>query len=198
MAWHTNRIGRLDRWALIADPSSHTLWFDVGRAVSFAGSTPIVTIVTLRLAYLLWRWGRRPRLAIATLVAVGSAGAFEFWAKRLIERPRPMAAVLDGYIDFSFPSGHTTGATALAVAAIVAIQVGPAAERLSLEKRRLATFGLGCYAVAVAASRVVVGAHYVTDTIAGLAVGGLFASLTFAVALRLESRARVAVPSGQE
>jgi undecaprenyl-diphosphatase len=90
--------------------------------------------------------------------------------KRRIGRVRPSAAGPFAYEPFSwrseyasFPSGHTT----TAFAALVAI--GAICPRL----RPVLWF----YAVAIAASRVIVSAHYPSDVIAGAAWGALGAIL---------------------
>jgi membrane-associated phospholipid phosphatase len=107
-------------------------------------------------------------------IGVGLAGLFTSIAKRIIGRGRP--AVLDGagaysfepgsWIDWvhqSFPSGHTT--TAFATCFVVSF-LAPRSYPVML-----------ALAVAVALSRVVLGAHFATDLIAGAVVGTLGAYL---------------------
>jgi undecaprenyl-diphosphatase len=102
-------------------------------------------------------------------VGVGLPGLLTNIVKRLIGRSRPELLDTIGSLGFhpflndyayqSFPSGHTT--TAFAAAMVL----GFLAPRWFL-------LGLA-YAVAIALSRLVVGAHYPTDVIGGAAVGTL-------------------------
>lgn len=107
-------------------------------------------------------------------IGVGLPGLITTIAKRLIGRGRP--AVLESagpyslqpgaWIDWvhqSFPSGHAT--TAFATCFVVSFLVPRAYPAMLI------------LAVVVALSRVVVGAHYATDLIAGAVVGTLGAYL---------------------
>jgi membrane-associated phospholipid phosphatase len=103
-------------------------------------------------------------------VAVGLPGLVSTIVKRWIGRVRPSPLGPFAYEPFSwrpeyasFPSGHTT----TAFAALVAIGlVVPRARPV-----------LWIYALLIAASRVVVGAHYPSDVIAGAAFGAFGALL---------------------
>jgi membrane-associated phospholipid phosphatase len=104
--------------------------------------------------------------------AVAVPGLFVTIVKRLIGRARPFVVGDDvwAYLPFSwqvdyasFPSGHAT----TAFSALVAIgAMFPAARAL-----------MWTYAVLIALSRVIVGAHHPSDVIAGAVVGALGALL---------------------
>jgi membrane-associated phospholipid phosphatase len=113
-------------------------------------------------------------IAVARLsyvfVAVGLPGLVSTVVKRLIGRVRPSAIGPFAYEPFSwrpeyasFPSGHATTAFAALVAfGIIFPRLRPV---------------LWIYAVLIAASRVMVSAHYPSDVIAGAAFGAFGALL---------------------
>ena len=112
----------------------------------------------------------------AAMIAVGLGIAMFLKLKRAFGRKRPCAlephcwATLLPPDQFSFPSGHTITAFAVTVA--------------------LGTFyppllvGLYFCAVSVAMSRIILGMHFLSDVIAGAAIGGLL-GWGSAVAMRL-------------
>lgn len=106
------------------------------------------------------------RLAVATLVGLAAIPM----AKATIALPRPAvelhAIAADGY---GFPSGHATGATTLAVAAVL----------LTPRDRSRMQWGLaGGYVAVIAMTRVGLGVHYVGDVLAGVGLGALCAVAT--------------------
>jgi undecaprenyl-diphosphatase len=99
-------------------------------------------------------------------VAIALPGLFVTVVKRLIGRVRPSAMGPFAYVPFSWkpafasmPSGHSTTAAAAAIA------IG-----LLWPKARVP---LAIYAALIFASRIIIQAHFVSDTIAGAFVGGL-------------------------
>ncbi len=117
---------------------------------------------------------RAPQVLAAGLFAAPLGGAFSALFKRLFAEPRP-AAVLDtaqfhvqGTVlagHNSFPSGHSI--TIFLVAAVLLLGAD------AVRSRPLAIFGVLGLAVLVAASRVMVGAHWPADAIGGAALGTL-------------------------
>lgn len=152
------------------------------------------------------RLAASPRRAGATTIAVvACAYAVTALGKAWFAVPRPPGAagpatvpawlpgLLSGWYEtqvrsdgFGFPSGHATGAAAVYGALAVLY------DRLWTRRRRM-TAALAL-ALAVAASRVVIGVHYVVDVAAGLAVG----TVTVAGALWLAGgpRLRDSLPAG--
>lgn len=106
---------------------------------------------------------RRVRGALLAVIAVpAAAGTTEFVIKPLVDRTR--------YDVLSFPSGHTTGISAVA-AVVVVLLIGPLRPPLPAVLRvPLACLG-AVLAAAVAISLVGLDVHYFTDTVAGSAVG---------------------------
>jgi membrane-associated phospholipid phosphatase len=171
VAWHSSQVDALDRWVADAALSSHRWLFDLGTAGSFLGSGPVVAVIAGALGLYIWFRAGRPWLGVGVVMAVGGSGALQMVAKHIIERPRPSTAVLSGESGYGFPSGHTTGAAAIAVALVVLAWVVPRSERLTRRGRSAVVAGACVYVAVVATCRVVVGAHYFTDVVAGLAFG---------------------------
>jgi undecaprenyl-diphosphatase len=111
----------------------------------------------------------------AGFVAVGAGQLTFFLLKRLIGRERPCAlephcwASLLPPDRFSFPSGHTITAFAITLS-------------LGLHYPALLV-GLIFCALSVAASRVILGLHYLSDVLVGMAIGSAIGATAF-LALR--------------
>jgi membrane-associated phospholipid phosphatase len=142
-------------------------WILYPSAVLLAVSVLVAVIVRKRVAKLALI--EMIELYGMIFVGVGLPSLISNLLKRLIGRSRPelydnvgtlgFHPLFNGYVNQSFPSGHTT--TAFAAAMVL----GFIAPRW---------FGLGLiYAVAVAASRLVLGAHYPTDVLGGAVLGTL-------------------------
>jgi undecaprenyl-diphosphatase len=128
--------------------------------------------IALGLGLLLFGGNRRIP-AIASGVVAEGAGWLTFAVlKRMIGRERPCAleshcwAQLLPHDRFSFPSGHTISAFAIAVP-------------IGLSYPELFPVLLFC-ALSIAASRVLLGLHYLTDVLAGMAIGVLLGLVSYA------------------
>lgn len=112
------------------------------------------------------RW--RPVVVTAAALAAGPLASTVL--KRVVGRVRPPSelAVITP-TDPSFPSGHATGSAALAVVlAALVLRSGAARSRRA---RLLVVAAAAVYAGAVGASRLYLGAHWLTDVLAGEALG---------------------------
>lgn len=102
--------------------------------------------------------------------------------KAIVKRPRPATnACTEMFFvvsvdHYSFPSGHSTRAATLAILAIVMLP-------LSL----LAKYMLIVWMLAIAASRVMLGRHHVSDVIAGLFIGYLQALFVQALWIKVSN-----------
>jgi membrane-associated phospholipid phosphatase len=136
------------------------------RNVSLLGGTPMMIGAALLAAITQYRRTRtRAVVGFLTVVVLGQVLLTNF-TKMLVNRPRPDIHRLTGFSGSSFPSGHA--ATAAATFAAVALLVGRGRTRRT--KAFLAA-GAAFIAVAVATTRVLLGVHWMTDVIAGLAMG---------------------------
>ncbi len=127
-------------------------------------------------------WASRRRLrqlsvALVLMVVLGWGGATVF--KLLLGRERPAQALqvvtAHGY---SYPSGHLVAVTVLAIGVGATFAV----TRRSVRARLLWQSGSALAILLVAVDRWLLGAHYLTDIVGGLLLGGLAAVLGLIVA----------------
>ena len=141
----------------------------VMRGITFLGSFPAVAAVVVAAA--VWRVRSRDRRSAVTLVLVAAVTELvNFALKHAFQRPRPSLfheiATLHSY---SFPSGHAMGSAAVygSVAAVLA--------RAFPAHRRAILAGACVLVLVIGLSRVYLGVHWITDVVAGWAVGAFIA-----------------------
>jgi undecaprenyl-diphosphatase len=162
------------------------------KVITTLGSPTAVDVVTVLAAgFLLLR--KKIRLAIVVVVArLGELGT-ESLAKLVVGRPRPdMLPVLTSASGSSFPSGHAAG-SAVVYGSLVLV----AAVLWDRPPPWWVTSLVAAFVVLVAASRVVLGVHYPTDVLGGLALGAAWAAVALAVvpgALRSTAEPTTAPP----
>lgn len=160
--------------AMAARPGAVT----VAIAVTNVGS-PVAVDVFTAVAVVVLLLRRRTRDAAYVAVVRVAALGVETALKNAVARPRPdLVPPLTTASGFSFPSGHTTGTTALCVSLLVVLF--PVLHRRG---RAVAVVGAVALSVAVAASRVLLGVHYPSDVIGGLLAGSLVALMAAALLL---------------
>jgi membrane-associated phospholipid phosphatase len=135
-------------------------------AITHLGARP-VTIAALALVAL-FDWSRRHNREVFFFVAAVGLGEMLITnsLKLLVERERPSVMQVVQAHGHSFPSGHTSAATAAWIA--VALVLG---RNRSRGVRAALSGGAVLIAAAVATSRALLGVHWVTDVVAGLAIG---------------------------
>lgn len=136
------------------------------RVVTFLGTTAwLAVVVGATAAYTLAR-GRR-RLAVFVVVTAVAGGALNTAVKVTVDRDRPTldppVATAGG---FSFPSGHAAASTVSYGAVTLALL--PTVPR---RRRRATVAGVVVLVVAIGASRLALGVHYLTDVLGGFALG---------------------------
>ena len=144
------------------------------------GTLGLIVVVLLTLVVEQRRIPNRAAIGFLLLVVVGQ-NLLANGTKVLVSRARPDLSQLTGFAGSSFPSGHSTAAAATYAAIALLLS-----RRRSPATRSLLAGGAVAIAVAVAASRVLLGVHWLTDVMAGLALGwAWFAACSIAFGGRL-------------
>ena len=134
--------------------------------VTSFGGTAVIVVSTL--AVFAFEMVRRPNRWLPLFLAAVVIGQtlMSTQIKDLLDRVRPTANPLAHTLGPSFPSGHTTGAAACFAA--FALVLGRGRSR----NTQAVLAGVAVFiALAVAASRVLLGVHWLTDVLGGLALG---------------------------
>ena len=130
------------------------------------GSTPVIVAVLLLTACVDY-FRRHSREVFAFVAAVGIGQLLlSNVLKIVVHRDRPDVLRLVVAHGYSFPSGHTVAAASSWLA--VALVLGRDRSRRT---RALLASGAALIAVSVAVSRALLGVHWLTDVVAGLAIG---------------------------
>jgi undecaprenyl-diphosphatase len=136
-------------------------------AVTWLGTFAALTTLSVVVVVVLWRLGLR-RLALAYAVVLAGSGLWIDFFKDLFERDRPVYnSEFTHETSYSFPSGHAAGS---------AVGYGMLAYCLALRwrawrRRWPLVAGLGLLVLLIGFSRIFLGVHYLSDVLAGYALG---------------------------
>jgi undecaprenyl-diphosphatase len=161
----------LDKWLLVSQNGLRTNALVVGVAQA-ATNYGMAAIVLVQLAYLMFAFKHERlrdayRVYLLVLLSFAVAGIGGDLLKEIVNRPRPFVEYGGEIIALShagtpaFPSGHATKSVALVLPFLLLI---PARDHWHSGVKLL----LALIALAVCCSRVVLGAHYVSDVLAGI------------------------------
>lgn len=139
---------------------------DFVHGVTQLGETWFVIVAGLLVVALAWRRGSSRLVAPFLIVVVVGDKLLTTGVKELANRARPTLEPIAKTLGPSFPSGHSSTAAAFFAAAALVLGLG----RSPRARAVIAGVAVGL-AVAVAASRVLLAVHWVTDVVAGLALG---------------------------
>ncbi|MGI8869062.1 MAG: phosphatase PAP2 family protein [Mycobacteriales bacterium] len=124
-------------------------------------------------AVLLVRRRLRPAAMVAGVAVIAGVGGV--LAKWLVDRPRPRFAHPVAHVPgSSFPSGHAVNAAAIGGALLVLV--------LATRWRALISGVLVAVMLVTGWTRIALGAHYLSDVVGGLLLGGLIAAAGYAAA----------------
>jgi len=173
--------------AALADPhvtawviAHRTGWLtSVLSVLTWLGSTAFIVPAGLAagLSFLIWRRTWQPLVLLGAAIA-GAIGLYDI-VKYLVGRPRPPAATWIGhYSGAAFPSGHAT--QSVACYAMLAIVLGSG---LPFRRRAVLCSAAALVVLIVGASRIYLGAHWLTDVLAGYALGACWMAIVLVVLL---------------
>jgi membrane-associated phospholipid phosphatase len=180
---------RFVRWVHRSAP--HAL-VDLMRALTYLGSGIVLGVLALAVAVVLVRRGVA-RTAVFVMSAFVASEVVDQALKAAFRRARP--GLEDPFVrltTYSFPSGHAFAATATYGALAFVL-----AARSSRTRRRWIAAGAALLVAIVAASRVILGVHFLLDVLAGIAAGiGLLSGLLLVFRGRLPGAGRQEQPEG--
>ncbi len=185
---------RVHAWAL-----AHRLGWPthVFQAVTWLGSNAVVVPLLVAATLLACRSRRSWRPLVAVAVVYAAALLLHAGVGELIRRHRPPAADwLAGASGWSYPSGHTIQATVAYGVLLVLLTPGR-----TKRTRLMLTGAYALIVLAVAASRVYLGVHWLTDVLGSMALGLALLAVWAAIRLTTDRRGLTepaAVESGHD
>ncbi|MHB8106943.1 MAG: phosphatase PAP2 family protein [Candidatus Cryosericum sp.] len=160
-------IVHIDGW-LVRWLAARRTPFGIGffEAVSFVGNWEVAILVIV--AALIFLWNRRRRTALTLALACAGSELVVYFGKAGFGRPRPPAIFsVVTELDGSFPSGHAN--ISVALYALGFYLLFRASRPSGLRKVWLALAFL--FPLLIGFSRLYLGAHYLSDVLAGWGVG---------------------------
>jgi membrane-associated phospholipid phosphatase len=140
-----------------------TVWM---KAITFLGNYKFLVPANLVLIAILLLLKKRFAAWQVFVVAISGLG-FKLWLKELFARPRPDNPMVDGIMNFSFPSGH-----ALMGIAFYGLLIWLAEKHIRNSAwRRISISLLVLLILLISFSRIYLRVHYTTDVLAGLCMG---------------------------
>ena len=166
-------------------------WNGITHVLSSAGNTEYVIGLAVLVAIAVFWRTRRWWFSVVPLVAISLQSLVFVSSAAIVGRDRPEVERMDPTPPTaSFPSGHTSAATALWTSmALLAMRIENKALRTVVVALCLTV------PVLVAAARVYRGAHHVTDVLAGLLNGGVCAVLAWRWLHRDQDTSERALPT---
>jgi undecaprenyl-diphosphatase len=149
------------------------------RVVTWLGSLAvIVPVAVIAGFFFVLRWHQWWPVALLAVAIAGAVGLYNL-VKHLVGRPRPPPAIWIGHFSgASFPSGHAAQSAACYATLALILAAGRPI------RARLALYGVAALVVlVVGGSRIYLGAHWLTDVLAGYALGTAWLAAVLTVVL---------------
>jgi undecaprenyl-diphosphatase len=160
-----------DRHAFeLADKVRGGTFDDIARVLTDLGSLPVVGAATL-LAVIALVVGRRVIEAAALTGGLFLTWAVVHIAKAAVDRPRPTGSVVHT-LGQSYPSAHAAYAVAWIAIAVLLSRTAP-----GLARTTILVVAATVVAVVIAATRVYLRAHYLSDVVGGIGIAGAIFAL---------------------
>ncbi len=179
----------LDGGGLISHDEAVLTWFvdhrsewliTAARWVSTLGGFASLCIAGVAAGVWLWSRHTKPALAAAPLVSLLLGGLASVVAKAVFGRDRPPVALHATTVgSASFPSGHATDAAAFFIAVALTLALTVARRRWT---KLLLVAGGAALAGLVGLSRLVLAVHWLSDVVAGWALGTAVATTVVVLA----------------
>ncbi len=146
-------------------------WTELLRLAAYVTDKPAAPVILGALLFALWL--RRLATEVIVLVIAQTLYFPQLWMKDLVQRPRPtedLISITEIGDGFAFPSGHMAlGVTVYGTLAMIALT------RLEPGWRRNAVLGgSGAILIFSAVSRSAFGAHWPSDALGGVLLGGIW------------------------
>jgi len=184
----------LDGGGLISHDEAVLAWFvehrtdaliSAAKVVSAMGSFIALSIFAL-LGIWLWRWGWHVAFVVAPAASLVLASLASTASKALFDRERPPVVLHATAVTLAaFPSGHATDGAAFFLAASLTLAITIVHHRST--RTLIVATGLFLAAL-VGLSRLVLGVHWLSDVVAGRALGSAIAMATVVTLWYLSSR----------
>jgi len=158
---------RLDR--IVADwgqRHASPLTDDVLNAITFVGQPVSIALLAALVALVETIRTRNRWIAPFMLLVIAGTGSLTTTVKELADRARPTLNSIAETLGPSFPSGHSSWSAAFLAATALILS-----RNRSPRVRAVMAGAAAALAVSVAATRVLLGMHWLSDVIAGLALG---------------------------
>jgi len=153
--------------------------------ITALGRGSVIALLLAAACAILWLL-RRPWLTVPLLVSSLGASAFMWLGKLAFHRPRPIESVLLE-TSYSFPSGHAT--IAMAFYGFMGYVLARSATRWTTKVNL--SFLAGTLILLIGLSRILLGAHYLSDVWAGYLVGALWLIVGISLSEWLTANGRI-------